>query len=107
MEIYLLMAGIFGAMIAIIAMSILHRKPLTQIQYEAELDLKDEKINALYYDNQRLEQISKSRLESVIDLRGKLKFKDSVIKNLLADIKFAEDTGKLKLSEELNGIKEK
>ena len=101
MEIYLLMAGIFGAMIAIIAMLILRRKPLTQIQYEAEIDLKDEKINALYYDNQRLEQISKSRLESVIDLRGKLKFKDSVIKTLTSDLAFAKDSGKLEIIKEM------
>lgn len=82
-------------------MSILHRKPLTQIQYEAEIDLKDEKINALYYDNQRLEQISKSRLESVIDLRGKLKFKDAIIKTLTNDLAFAKDSGKLEIIKEL------
>ena len=97
----MLLSGMFGAMIAIIAMSLLRRKTLTQIQYEAEIDLKDEKINALLYDNERLEQLAKTRLEAVVDLRDKLKFKDAVNKTLLADIKFAKDSGKLEIIKEL------
>ena len=97
----MLLSGMTGAVIGYLIASILRRKTLTQDGYEREIDLKDEKINALLYDNERLEQLAKSRLEAVVDLRAKLKFKDAVNKTLLADIKFAKDSGKLEIIKEL------
>lgn len=63
----------------------------TDDYYESQLELKDNKIDALCYDNERLQETSQSRLNEMLKLKKNSKIKDAAIKTLTETLNQNED----------------
>ena len=87
-----LLMGATGLVIFVfILFALIYQKPLSAVQYESQIDLLNEKISALVYDNEMLSKSSHSKFIELLRVKKDSKIKDAALKTLTETLNQTED----------------